>query len=93
MKISTTFILRLWAVRAKSENKLKADWDYNYFFKAFAIYLHENRWAIEDAYRYLSDSVNCIMCFENRAHQCHRLTVAQKIKEHDGNGLMIEHIQ
>ena len=74
-------------------NKLKTDWDYKSFFDAFSEYLHRNWWAIEDAYRYLADGVNCIMCFESRAQQCHRSTVAQKIKEHDGNGLKIEHIQ
>lgn len=74
-------------------NKLKEDWDYKYFFKAFSSYLHDNWWAIEQAHDYLSDGINCIMCFESHPYQCHRSTVADKIKEHDGNGLKIEHIQ
>lgn len=73
-------------------NKLKTDWDYSSFFKAFRTYLDKNREAIENAYQYLSDGINCIMCFESHPYQCHRSTVAQKIKEHDGNGLKIEHI-
>lgn len=73
--------------------KLKTDWNYKSFFKAFSVYLHQNWWAIENAYQYLSNGVNCIMCFESHPFQCHRSTVADKIKEHDGNELKIEHIQ
>ena len=74
-------------------NKLKEDWDYKYFFKAFSSYLHSNWWAIEQAHNYLSDGINCIMCFESHPYQCHRSTVADKIKEYNGNCLKIEHIQ
>lgn len=73
-------------------NKLKTDWDYGYFFSAFSTHLYENWWAIEAAHQYLSGGVNCVMCFERLPEKCHRSTVAQKIKEHDGNGLVIQHV-
>jgi uncharacterized protein (DUF488 family) len=32
------------------------------------------------------------MCFEKTADYCHRKIVAEKIKERDGNGLLIKDI-
>jgi len=55
-------------------------------------YLSQNQDAIGEAYRYITDGVNCIMCFERVPEKCHRSTVASKIKEFDGNGLEITHI-
>jgi uncharacterized protein (DUF488 family) len=72
--------------------KLKIDWDYDYFFTAYSKYLSQNQDVIAEAYRYIMDGVNCIMCFERHPDICHRLAVAKKIKEHDGNGLKITHI-
>ncbi|HBC45449.1 MAG TPA: DUF488 domain-containing protein [candidate division Zixibacteria bacterium] len=73
-------------------NKLKSDWDYHYFFKAYSDYLSSNMEAVEEVYEYISDGINCIMCFEQSYMKCHRLAVANKIKEYDGNGLKIKHI-
>ena len=73
-------------------HKLKIDWDYDYFFKAYSEYLSQNQNAIAEAYRYITDGVNCIMCFERFPEKCHRSIVASKIKEFDGNGLEITHI-
>ncbi len=72
--------------------KLKQDWDYNYFFEAFSDYLTGQMDVIKDVYRHLSNGVNCLMCFEHNHEECHRLPVATKIKEYDGNGLLIKHI-
>ncbi len=73
-------------------HKLRKDWDYNYFFEAFSNYLTGKMDVIKDVYQYLSDGVNCLMCFEHNHEECHRLSVAKKIKEYDGNGLLIKHI-
>lgn len=73
-------------------HKLKADWDYDYFFKAFSQYLASQTDVIEEVYNRLSDGVNCLMCFELNHEQCHRSCVAKKIKERDGNGLFIKNI-
>ena len=73
-------------------HKLKADWDYNHFFEAFSAYLAGKMDVIEEVYTYLSDGINCLMCFERMPEQCHRSCVARKIKERDGNGLLIKDI-
>ena len=71
-------------------NKLKSDWDYDSFFSAFAGYLNETKEAVAEAYQYLSDGINCIMCFEKNHEECHRKIVADRIKEFDGNGLAVK---
>jgi uncharacterized protein (DUF488 family) len=73
-------------------NKLKTDWNYEYFFKAYSEYLSNNMGAIQEIYEYLSEGTICIMCFERSYEKCHRLAVADRIKEYDGNGLKIKHI-
>lgn len=73
-------------------NKLKADSDYDYFFKAYSKYLSQNMEVVKEVYQFISDGVNCIMCFERFPEKCHRNAVANKIKEYDGNGLKIRHI-
>lgn len=73
-------------------NKLKSDWNYDYFFKAYSKYLSHNTEVVKEVYQYISDGTNCIMCFERSHEKCHRLAVANKIKEYDGNGLKIKHI-
>ncbi len=73
-------------------NKLKTDWDYDYFFKAYSKYLSQNMEVVKEVYQFISDGVNCIMCFERFPEKCHRTAVADKIKEYDGNGLKIKHI-
>lgn len=73
-------------------HKLKEDWDYKYFFEAFTHYLDGQMDVIKDVYQHLSNGVNCLMCFEHNHEECHRLSVSKKIKEYDGNGLLIKHI-
>lgn len=73
-------------------NKLKADSDYDYFFKAYNKYLSQNMEVIKEVYDFMSDGINCLMCFERFSDQCHRSAVANKIKEYDGNGLKIKNI-
>ena len=73
-------------------NKLKSDRDYDYFFKAYSNYLSQNMEVLKEVYQFISDGINCIMCFERMPEKCHRSTVADKIKEYDGNGLKIKHI-
>lgn len=73
-------------------NKLRTDWNYDLFFKEYSRHLSRNMDVIEVVYGYLSEGVNCIMCFESTPEKCHRSKVADKIKEFDGNGLKIKHI-
>ena len=72
--------------------KLKADWDYDYFFKAYSEYLLQNQDAIVEMHRYVTEGVNCVMCFERFSEKCHRSAVAKKVKEYEGNGLKIKYI-
>jgi uncharacterized protein (DUF488 family) len=72
--------------------KLKCDSDYDYFFKSYNKYLSQNMEVLKEVYEFISDGINCIMCFERFPEKCHRTAVADKIKEYDGNGLKIKHI-
>jgi len=73
-------------------NKLKSDWDYNYFFKEYSKYLSKNIDIIKKLYENILDGINCIMCFERFPEQCHRSLIADRIKEYDGNKIKIKHI-
>ncbi|MDD4050339.1 MAG: DUF488 domain-containing protein [candidate division Zixibacteria bacterium] len=73
-------------------NKLKSDWDYKYFFMAYSEHLSQNMDVVREVHEYISDGNVCLMCFERSYEKCHRLMVADKIKEYDGNGLHIKHI-
>lgn len=73
-------------------HRLKADHDYEQFFLSYLKYLEDNPDAISKAYQYVKDGITCLMCFEKVPEYCHRSTVANKIKEYDGNGLIITHV-
>ena len=72
--------------------ELKATLDYSTFFKKMEIYLSDKQEAIEVAYDHAMNSTCCLMCFEKLASQCHRKIIAEKIKDTNGNGLLIIHI-
>jgi len=84
--------LRSLGCPSKLRYKLKADWDYDHFFEAYLEYLSKNQDAIAEVQRYISDGVNCIMCFERYPDKCHRSALVNRIKEYNGNGLKITHI-
>jgi len=73
-------------------NKLKSNLDYMNFFEEYDKYLSQNIEIIEGVNQFISDGINCIMCFERFPDKCHRSVVASKIKEFIGNGLQIRHI-
>ncbi len=72
--------------------KLKSTRDYPTFFKTMDTYLSGKKDALEVAYKYVTSSICCLMCFEHLAEQCHRKIVAKKIINRDGNGLKVKHI-
>ncbi len=72
--------------------KLKADWDYDYFFKSYSKHLQNNFYAVKEAYDYVRSGINCVMCFERLPDKCHRSIAAIAIREYDNNGLKIKHI-
>lgn len=73
-------------------DELKATKDYVRFFAEMDKYLSAQSQAVESVYEHVMDQTCCLMCFERLASQCHRKTVAKKIKERDGNGLQVTHI-
>lgn len=73
-------------------HQLKGDHDYVRFFEAINHYLDENEPSLLEAYRLIKDGLSCIMCFERKPEMCHRSSVVQKIKEINGNDLIVSHI-
>ncbi len=73
-------------------DKVKTDGDYASFFAAMEDVLAGRDDVVETAYRHISDTTSCLMCFERKAEHCHRSIVAKKIVEKDGNGLKIENL-
>jgi uncharacterized protein (DUF488 family) len=73
-------------------NKLKSDQDYDYFFKEYTEYLSGKLNALEELYDYVSDGINCIMCFERSPKKCHRTVIVEKVQVHNGNQFEVKHI-
>ncbi len=73
--------------------KLRQDNDYDYFFREYSKYLKTQEDIIRTLYKeVIIHKLSCIMCMERLPNKCHRKAVAEKIKEIDGNGLVITHI-
>jgi uncharacterized protein (DUF488 family) len=67
--------------------------DYDTFFKKYRKYLETKLNIVESLYEdVVAKELCCIMCVERLPSYCHRKVVAEKIKEIDGNGLVITHI-
>lgn len=73
-------------------NQVKADGDYDWFYKAYSQFLSENMDVIAGLRRYLSDGNVCLMCYERSHEECHRSIVASRIREYFGKGVQIKHI-
>ncbi len=72
--------------------KVRADHDYDAFFKAFTRHISKHKEFVKEAAQYLASGVNCLMCYENSHEQCHRSVVAAKIKSSMRAGLTITHL-
>lgn len=67
--------------------------DYDAFFDGYRSYIDCKTEIVEELYRkVVSRETSCLMCMERLPEYCHRKIVAEKIKEIDGNGLVITHI-
>jgi uncharacterized protein (DUF488 family) len=71
---------------------LKATGNYKVFFQTMDQHLTQVMDTIVLAHRYVKENTCCLMCFERIPETCHRSLVAQKIKEHDGNGLTVRNL-
>ncbi|MFZ3138639.1 MAG: DUF488 domain-containing protein [Thermodesulfovibrionales bacterium] len=73
--------------------KLHKDKDYDSFFEKYRDYLETLNGDMEKLYEeIIAGDVSCFMCMERDPFKCHRMVVAKKMKEIDGNGLIITHI-
>jgi uncharacterized protein (DUF488 family) len=73
--------------------RLYQDKDYDSFFADYDNYVQSQMNILEELYEeVVSRETACLMCLERDPFQCHRKVVADKIKEIDGNGLVIKHI-
>jgi uncharacterized protein (DUF488 family) len=72
--------------------RLYQDKDYDSFFADYGNYVQSQMNILEELYEeVVSRETACLMCLERDPFQCHRKLVADKIKEIDGNGLVIKH--
>jgi len=72
---------------------LKAGGDYGTFFQGMEEHLATQRDTIEKVYAQVQQTRCCLMCYEKLAAMCHRKVVARKIKERDGNGMEVQHLE
>lgn len=74
-------------------NELHDDNDYDRFFKKYRDYLSSQMDTLVRLYEdVIANESSCLMCMERKPEHCHRIIVAEKIKDIDGNGLIIIHI-
>lgn len=67
--------------------------DYESFFVGYRSYIDSRKEIVDELYKdFISRETTCLMCMERLPEYCHRTIVAEKIKEIDGNGLVIKHI-
>jgi uncharacterized protein (DUF488 family) len=73
--------------------KLQQNNDYKSFFFEYRTYIDSKTKIVEELYKdVVSQETSCLMCMERLPEYCHRKIVAEKIKEIDGNGLVIINI-
>jgi uncharacterized protein (DUF488 family) len=73
-------------------HKLKEDLDYEDFFRSYMDHLLMNSESLQEAVRYVNESVSCLMCFERTPENCHRSIVAKKILDLAGDCIQVRHI-
>jgi len=76
----------------QARKQLKETGNYEVFFTVMENHLDNVQDSLNTAHRYVTESTCCLMCFEKEAQNCHRSMVACKIKQLDGNGLLIKHL-
>ena len=74
-------------------DKLYSDYDYDYFFENYGRHLEDHIEVVKNLYdEVISNTTACLMCMEREPTHCHRKVVAGKVKEIDGNGMVVKHI-
>lgn len=73
--------------------KLHKDKNYDSFFEGYRTYLETLNGDMKELYeKVVVNNTTCLMCMERDPLKCHRIVVAKKMKEIDGNGMFITHI-
>ena len=72
-------------------NRVKADGDYNYFFKEYDRFLEDKKDHLAELANIAQSKNICLLCYEMNIDRCHRRTVALRLAE-TGDGLDIIHL-
>jgi len=74
-------------------NNLIATGDYRAFFREYKKTISDSGPQLDEIRHMIDDGKTvALLCFEQDPHKCHRSVVADKIRERDGNGMQITHI-
>jgi uncharacterized protein (DUF488 family) len=73
-------------------DKVRADSDYEYFFKEYDLYLDRNIEPLERLYETAIKETTCLLCFERDINECHRKSVAAKLNNLHKDNLIVVHL-
>ena len=73
-------------------NKLKDDHDFEKFFYSYSVHLSMQTAVLREVIRLAQDGLNCLLCFEREAENCHRSAVAKRMTEISDRPFHIQHI-
>lgn len=73
-------------------DKVRADDDYDHFFKKYARYLDKQKEALEKLIDLARRKRICLFCYERDVNRCHRRAVAERIRKMSAKKLSLSHI-
>jgi uncharacterized protein (DUF488 family) len=73
-------------------DKVRADNNYESFFKSFETYLNKNKEPLEQIYKLAIKESTCLLCFERDINECHRKSVAGKLIDLHKDAISIVHL-
>jgi uncharacterized protein (DUF488 family) len=74
-------------------DKLKASGNYSSFFKKYRESLNSNGQQLNELFRIIkAGKRTALLCFERDPNKCHRMVLAEQIRELSDNGFKINHL-
>jgi uncharacterized protein (DUF488 family) len=73
-------------------DKVRADNDYAYFFKAFGKFLNDKRDPLKSLCDLAISKPTCLICFERDINECHRKVVAERLDKIHRGEFKITHL-
>ena len=73
-------------------DKVRADDDYEDFFKKYERHLNKQTEAFEKLQDLVRRKTVCLFCYERDADRCHRRAVAERVGKSIGKKLQVSHI-